>query len=91
MSLQLVPKPAGFELRDKRSEKTNDASKWLPADALFSAHQAMQGDMRPAKALIVAWFFLDAEGEQRMTFRLFNETDNDGIALVARIPSRLVP
>lgn len=89
MSLRAIPKPEGFELRDKRSEKTNDAAAWLPEDALYDAQQAMMGEMKPSTAMVVAWFYRDAEGKQRLTFRLYNQTNNDGVALAAMLPMRI--
>lgn len=39
--MKLVPKPEGFELRDKRSDKSNDGSLWSAQDALHGASQEM--------------------------------------------------
>lgn len=37
--LKLVPKPEGFELRDRRSDKSGMGKDWEPQDALFDASQ----------------------------------------------------
>ncbi len=87
--MRIVPKPEGFELRDRRSEKTNDATAWLPEDALYDAQQAMDGKMKPTTAMIVAWFYRDDEGIERLTFRLYNRSTNDGVALAAMLPGRV--
>jgi len=87
--LRAVPKPEGFDLRDRRSEKTNDATAWLPEDALYDAQQAMRGKMKPTSAMVVAWFYHDEEGTERLTFRLYNKTTNDGVALAAILPTRV--
>ncbi len=50
--LKLVPKPEGFELRDRRSSKTNAGSDWTPRDALYSASQDMTD---AADAVTVIW------------------------------------
>lgn len=34
-TLKLVPKPEGFELRDRRSNKTGMGCDWEPQDALY--------------------------------------------------------
>lgn len=39
--MKLVPKPEGFELRDKRSTKEGDGSLWNVQDALHDASQEM--------------------------------------------------
>ena len=87
--LRIIPKPEGFELRDRRSEKANDATAWLPEDALYDAQEAMRGKMKPASAMLVAWFYLDDEGKEKLTFRLYNRSTNDGVALAAMLPNRI--
>jgi hypothetical protein len=37
--LRLVPKPEGFELRNKRSDKTGRGCDWEPQDALYDVSQ----------------------------------------------------
>lgn len=39
VSLRLVSKPEGFELRDKRSDKSRSCSDWKVQDALYDASQ----------------------------------------------------
>lgn len=39
--LKLVPKPEGFELRDKRSDKSGMGCDWAPQDALYAVSQEM--------------------------------------------------
>lgn len=48
----MIEKPEGFELRDKRSDKTDDSHHWTGRDALYSAAQQMAGDTRAA---IIVW------------------------------------
>lgn len=52
--LRLLPKPEGFDLRDKRSDKSNCAMDWTPADALYDAQKFMDG--QKVAAVAVFWF-----------------------------------
>lgn len=84
--LTAIPKPAAFDINNRRSNKESDAAKWLPADALYDAYQDLEA--RPAtKALLVAWYapHPSKPGLLTMRFRLFNESDNDGRALAAEL------
>jgi hypothetical protein len=50
--LKLVPRPEGFELRDRRSDKSGQANDWTPRDALFDASEAIGDD---AEAVTIVW------------------------------------
>lgn len=53
----MIPEPEGFDLRDRRSEKSGKGSEWLPCDALYSAWQktsVTEPGAEPA-CLFVAW------------------------------------
>lgn len=50
--MHLVPKPEGYDLRDKRSDKENDATKWGVRDALYSASECMTDK---CDAVTVVW------------------------------------
>lgn len=39
VDLKLVPKPEGFELRNKRSDKSGSGKDWEPQDALYDVSQ----------------------------------------------------
>lgn len=84
--MRAVPKPAAFDLNNRRSDKESDASKWLPADALYDASQDIEAN-GCTKALLVAWYVPHPTkpGLLTMRFRLFNESDNDGRALAAEL------
>lgn len=49
-----IPKPAGFDLRNRRSDKTHKAADWLPADALFDANEAIK--KHECKELLIIWW-----------------------------------
>lgn len=85
MSLKVIPKPAGFDVSEKRADKAADASKWLPTDALYSAFEEIT-KAAGIKALSVAWYETDpVSGNIVLRSRLFNETENDGRALHAEL------
>ncbi len=61
----MIQEPEGFELRDRRSDKSRSAADWTPADALFAAYQKMAA-VPPGEeptCLFVAW--KDAAGVSR--------------------------
>lgn len=53
VELKLVPKPEGFDLRDRRSDKKCDASLWTPHDALYDAQQNLVKSGEECDALVV--------------------------------------
>lgn len=65
--LKLIPKPEGYEFRDKLSEKANDAALWQPTDALFDASAAMKD--RPIHSAIVVWSENLPDGARKIHFR----------------------
>lgn len=63
--LKLVQKPEGFELRDKRSSKSNSVDDWLPTDALYDAQHEMTTIEDPKMKVVstaVLWFVETEEG-----------------------------
>jgi len=52
--LRLVEKPQGYELRDRRSNKTEDPSQWTPADAVYDASERIRG--KEVTQLVVYWW-----------------------------------
>lgn len=84
--LKAVPRPAAFDINNRRSDKASDAAKWMPEDALYDAYQDIEAN-GAAKALVVAWYapHPTKPGCLTMRFRLFNESDNDGRALAAEL------
>ncbi len=82
MTLRALPKPDGFELREKRAEKADDGRKWLPEDALFDASRAMQ-DAPPTQAMIVVWYSRNEDGKVVLKYRCWHEHDRQTMALAA--------
>ena len=82
-----MPKPDGFELRDKRSEKEKDAKRWLPADALFDASVEMQ--KQEVCAAIVCWREVLPDGSMRTHFRFAGDS-GQGEALLLNAIGRFM-
>lgn len=57
--MKTVPKPQGFDLRDKRAMKSSDPTDWTPADAVYSASQRIQG--KEVTDLVVYWWERDPD------------------------------
>lgn len=60
VKLKLVQKPEGFELRDKRSDKSGQGADWLPVDALYSVQQRLAD--KNCSALMVVWREVNPDG-----------------------------
>jgi hypothetical protein len=88
MTLKAVEKPHGFELREKRADKLNDGSKWLPEDALFDASEQLKSQP-PSGALVVAWYTRLENGNLSIKYRCFQEHDRQTVALAADLLSDL--
>lgn len=73
--LRVVPKPEGFELRDKRSDKSKDARDWTPADALYDASQRTEG--KNVTDLVVYWWERDPK-TGNSTLKFANATTSKG-------------
>lgn len=80
--LRAVPKPEGFELREKRAAAADDGSKWLPADALYDASEAMK-ESPPSTACIIAWYTRLPNGKLALKYRCYYEHDRQAVALAA--------
>lgn len=86
MELKAVPKPIAHDINLARTERTNDASKWLPEDALYAAWEELQAARAagaPVKALIIAWYeeTSSEQGACDLRRRIYCETTNDATAL----------
>ncbi len=64
--MKLVPKPQGFEFRDKRSTKSGNGSDWTPADALYDASQRTEG--KEVTQMVVYWWEMDEKGREVLRF-----------------------
>ncbi len=84
--LRLLPKPDGHDLRVKRATKAQDASQWLPEDALFEVSTLM-GKRAPTGAFIAAWYEeCDCGcGNIRLRVRQWHERHTDTIALATEV------
>ena len=82
MTLRAVPKPEGFELREARAAKTDDASAWLPADAIYDACEQMKVEP-PAVAALVAWYTRLPSGKLALKYRCYYEYDRQAVALAS--------
>lgn len=60
--LKLVPKPSGFELRDKRSDKTNSSADWGVQDALYSVSQEIAKSEAEYDTIIIMYRKSTPEG-----------------------------
>lgn len=70
--MKLIPRPEGFELRDKRSDKTGAGKDWEAADALYSAHQQMAE--RGCSSVVLIWTEPDPKGGANTVVRFAGET-----------------
>lgn len=69
--LKLIPMPEGFELRNRRSDKSGRGCDWLPADAVYDAnHMMQQGN---CIAVVVVWMEQNEDGSQRIYRRFAGE------------------
>lgn len=78
--MKLIDKPEGFELRDRRSDKSNLGSEWTVQDALYDASQEMA--KQDTTDAIVVWRERVAEGKYLTHFRFAGQSDCNGPALL---------
>lgn len=83
--MKIVPKPEGFDLRDRRSSKSNDAKQWLGHDALFAASEVMPKD---TKTCAVVWQEETPKGVNTV-YRLAGESNAVIAALTQALHDRL--
>jgi hypothetical protein len=82
-----VEKPFGFDLRDKRSDKSNSAKDWLPADALFAA--SVQSAEDKTDTVLVLWRERLPEGGWILHWRAAGPEDSVAALLIAAISRRV--
>ena len=63
---RIVPKPEGYELREKRGAKAGNASTWTPADAVYFASKDIQNAQ--VSELVVYWWAKGPDGEEYLHF-----------------------
>ena len=88
MALKAVPKPDGHELRLKRACRNEDASKWLPEDALYDAYEGLKTTSAEA-AMIVAWYTRLPDGNLSIKYRCYSEHDRQHVALASDLLASL--
>jgi hypothetical protein len=88
MSLKLVDKPEGWDLRNLRAAKENDASKWECADVLFDAQEIMK-TRPPAVAAAVIWYSRNENGSITLKYTCAHEHDRQLVALAADFLSEM--
>lgn len=85
--IKLVPKPEGFELRDKRSDKTGQGKDWTPADALYSAFERTSAEKLEPKGqrvscIVTIWRLVDEKGNTDISYSYAGDADQNGPALI---------
>jgi len=88
MKLKAVPKPEGFDLRNARADREHDGSKWLPADALYDAHEEM-AKVKVERAMLIAWWQRNEDGKVTLNYRSYAEHDQQNVALCSVLLSYL--
>lgn len=78
--MKLVDKPEGFDLRDKRSDKSSLGKDWGVQDALYDASQVIAG--QKANDVVVVWREDLGDGKYFTHFRYAGTADCNGPALL---------
>lgn len=71
--MKLIPKPDGFDLRDRRSTKSASCEQWEPRDALYDASTAMNG--KEVDCAIVIWRERQKDGNATICSRRCGNAD----------------
>lgn len=77
MTSSVIEKPLGFELRDKRSDKTRKSDDWTAQDALFDASQAIKGG--EVEDVVILW---REKGSNDVLFRQAGNPDINAISCI---------
>lgn len=83
--MKLISKPEGFDLRDRRSDKTGKGSDWTVADAVYSAHKDITATK--SDAVMVVWRQLNDDGSTTVRFS-FSGPPDAGAALLLNAVGR---
>lgn len=65
--MKLIPKPEGFELRDKRSDKSASGADWQVGDALYDAQQEI--NKVDCNSVMILWTKVEADGTTSTNYR----------------------
>lgn len=82
VKLRLVPQPEGFELRDKRSNKSGMGCDWTVQDALFDASQEIAKPDVDCDAVLVIYRKRLPNGSTLTCTRFSGKTDAIGNLLL---------
>lgn len=78
--MKIVDKPEGFDLRDKRSDKSNKGAEWTPQDALFDASKTIA--TQDCSDIIVVWREKKENNLYQTHFRFAGAEDCNSPALL---------
>lgn len=87
VKLKLIPKPEGFDLRDKRSDKSGRGADWTPNDALYSTQQLIKD--KEIVGLSVCWFEKKPDGTITPVYRYAGESNLKLRLLVSAMGSEM--
>lgn len=51
--MKIVPRPEGYDLRSKRSDRNGDGALWKPTDALYDAYEQIK-DREDVECIVIA-------------------------------------
>lgn len=57
-----IEKPAGYDLREKRADKSSDARQWTPQDAIYNTSERIKD--QNVTQLIVYWWERKPDGKE---------------------------
>lgn len=84
-----IPKPEGYDLRNKRSERSQNAKDWLPEDALYKASIDMK-IAQPADAMMIAWFYYNEDGVLTIHHKEWGSDARMALALIELMKDRVL-
>jgi hypothetical protein len=80
--MKLISKPEGFDLRDKRSDKSNKGADWTVQDALFDASKTIAEAKAHCSGALVLWREVDAQGNGSTHYRYAGDFEMNAPALI---------
>lgn len=78
-----IPKPDGFDLRNRRAEKAADGSQWTAGDALYDARHRQKSSPNEVKELVVYWVEKKSDGTRILRYASACKDYNEHLALLA--------
>jgi len=80
--VKLITKPEGFDLRNKRSDKSNKGADWSVQDALFDASQKIAISSDHCSGVLILWREVDLDGKGSTHYRYSGDSDMNAPALI---------